>query len=543
MRHDPPPDPLRATSSALARVEEELRLSRARLAGIVASAMDAIITVNERQEVVVFNAAAEQIFGLPESEAIGRPLDRFIPARLRAAHQQHIQNFAKTGVTSRTMRRPGILSAVRASGEEFPIEASISHMESDGQRFFTVILRDVTERHRAEEALRQREAQLREAQKMEAVGQLAGGIAHDFNNLLTAITSYTELLLADTAESAPQHLDLLEIQRAADRATALTRQLLTFSRRRPPQPQVLDLSIEARSVVKLLGRLLDSRIQVEIEVDADVWLVRADPGQIEQVLMNLGVNARDALPEGGRVLITLRNVSLTAGDPRCASGLPSGEYVELAVADNGIGMDAETKARLFEPFFTTKPPGMGTGLGLATVYGIVEQAQGHVEVESEPGQGATFRILLRRHQGMMPVAPRREASGALAGGHETILLVEDEAVVRDSTRRLLERQGYTVLEARHGADALRLLEEDRRIDLVLSDVVMPEMGGGELSRRAQQARPGLRMVFMSGYTDKGVRRQEALPPDAHFLAKPFHAEALLGMIRRVLDDTHAADQA
>jgi signal transduction histidine kinase len=384
---------------------------------------------------------------------------------------------------------------------------------------------DVSEQRKGEEALRQSEAQLRHAQKMEAVGQLAGGIAHDFNNLLTGILSYADLVLGELRPGDPVRADLEQIRHAAQRAAALTRQLLAFSRRQVLQPHVLSLNGCVAELDAMLRRLLGADVTLETELDPGLWYVQADPGQLEQVLVNLVVNARDAMPAGGRVTIATANLPLSHG-----------AYVTLSVSDTGIGMDAATQSRIFDPFFTTKEQGKGTGLGLSTVYGIVEQSGGHVTVESAPGQGATFTIFFPRHSapalGLPPGADRR----SLPAGTETLLLVEDEAAVRTSTRRLLERQGYTVVEARHGADALRIFEEGGRpIDLVLTDLVRPEMGGRELVERLRARHPGVKVLYMSGYSERAVAVDGVMPPRTGFVEKPFTVEQLIRRTREILD--------
>jgi PAS domain S-box-containing protein len=400
-----------------------------------------------------------------------------------------------------------------------------------------IVNQDITERHAAEEALRQSEQQLRQAQKMEAVGQLAGGIAHDFNNLLTGILSYCDLILQEIRGGDPIRADLEQIRHAGLRAAGLTRQLLAFSRRQVLQPRVLSLNSTVAELDGMLRRLLAADIMLESELDPALGYVLADPGQIEQVLVNLVVNARDAMPRGGRVRIATANVRLAAEGEERPNGVRPGVYVALSVTDTGVGMDLQTQARIFEPFFTTKEPGKGTGLGLSTVYGIAQQSGGHVTVESAPGQGATFTVYLPRHDAAAAAIPARHDRRSLPGGRETILLVEDEAAVRSSARRLLERYGYTVMEARHGADALRMVEEGGpEVDLVLTDLVMPEMGGRELVERLRARRPTLKVLYMSGYTEKAITADGIMPPRTGFVEKPFTVEQLLRRLREILDE-------
>jgi PAS domain S-box-containing protein len=399
-----------------------------------------------------------------------------------------------------------------------------------------LVNQDITDQRAGQEALRRSEEQLRHAQKMEAVGQLAGGIAHDFNNLLTGILSYSDLVLQELRQGDPIRADIEQIRHAGERAAALTRQLLAFSRRQVLQPRVLSLNGSVTELDSMLRRLVGADVSLETELDPGLWYVLADPGQLEQVLVNLVVNARDAMPDGGRLRIETANLHLQATDDSRANGVRPGAYVTLSVRDTGAGMDVPTQARIFEPFFTTKSAGKGTGLGLSTVYGIVEQSGGHIAVESAPGQGAAFTIFLPRHEGPGVAGTAKTDRRSLPGGTETLLLVEDEAAVRDSARRLLERHGYTVIEARHGADALRIVEAgDRQIDLVLTDLVMPEMGGRELVERLRARHPSLKVLYMSGYSERAVTVDGVMPAGTGFVEKPFTIEQLTRRTREILD--------
>ena len=400
-----------------------------------------------------------------------------------------------------------------------------------------VLNQDVSEQRAAEQALRRSEEQLRQAQKMEAVGQLAGGIAHDFNNLLTAILSYCDLLLEEVRQGDPLRGDIEQIRQAGQRAAGLTRQLLAFSRRQVLQPKVMSLNTIVTETDGMLRRLLGADIVLDVSCDPGLWYVLADPGQIEQVLVNLVVNARDAMPQGGKVSVTTSNREIPTESSTRPNGVRAGSYVALEVTDGGVGIEMANHARIFEPFFTTKEPGKGTGLGLSTVYGIVQQSGGHITLDSAPGRGATFTVFLPRHIGSEPPAASKVDRRRLPGGTETLLLVEDEAAVRSSARRLLERQGYHVLEARHGADALRIVEESGRpIDLVVTDLVMPEMGGKELAERLRTHRPGLKVLFMSGYTEKAISSGGVMPPHTGFVEKPFTVEQLMRRLREILDE-------
>jgi PAS domain S-box-containing protein len=384
--------------------------------------------------------------------------------------------------------------------------------------------------------LKSLEEQLLHSQKMEAIGRLAGGIAHDFNNLLTAITGYTDLMLMKIPEDDPLHHKAEEIKRAAERATALTRQLLTFSRKQVLQPKVLNLNAVISEMEKLLQRLIGEDVNLLTVLDPGIGAVKTDPGQIEQVIMNLAVNARDAMPEGGRLTIETINVELDEAYARGHVDIIPGPYVMLAVSDTGVGMDAETIARVFEPFFTTKARDKGTGLGLATVYGIIKQSGGHIWVYSELGRGTTFKIYLPRVEEDICYIPPSKQPDECLEGWETILLVEDDEMVRSIISESLRLNGYTVLVARQGDEASRICAEyDGPIHLMVTDVVMPGMNGRELAERLAPERPEMKCLFMSGYTDKSIVHNGVLEPGTAFLQKPFRLEALLQKAREVLD--------
>ena len=393
---------------------------------------------------------------------------------------------------------------------------------------FEMIVEDVTER-------RQLETQFRQAQKMEAVGQLAGGVAHDFGNLITAIMGYSDLLLRSLTSDDPRRQDALEIKETAARAGALTRQLLAYSRRQVLTPMVLDLNAVVAEMATMLRRLIGEDIQLVTVSRTTLGRIKADRGQLEQVVMNLAVNARDAMPGGGKLTIETANVELDARDARHLPGVRPGPAVLLAVGDTGTGMEPEVRAHLFEPFFTTKGAGKGTGLGLATVYGIVKQSGGAIAVDTAPGQGTTFRIYFPRVEDAVSGVADAEIDIERCRGTETILIVEDEAIVRAPARAYLQSLGYTVLEAANGADALRLAEDGAAIDLMVSDIVMPGMAGPELARRFRALRPDTPILLTSGYSDQSLRSGAPLPPDTGFLQKPFTPEGLIRRIRHLLD--------
>jgi signal transduction histidine kinase len=398
------------------------------------------------------------------------------------------------------------------------------------------------ERARTEGVLRETEAQLRQAQKMEAVGRLAGGVAHDFNNLLTVIRGYSELLLGRLGPTDAMRKDMEEVKKAADRASGLTRQLLAFSRRQFIAAKVVDLNALIANMDGMLRRLIgEDIVELCAELDSSTGAIKADPGQVELVIMNLVVNARDAMPKGGRLTIETRNVTIGKGARLDAVGVEPGSYVLLTVCDTGHGMDAETRSHLFEPFFTTKEKGKGTGLGLSTVYGIVKQSGGSITVDSAPGRGTTFRIYFPRVEQEIPGSAGGVETIDPAHGRETILLVEDEPSVRGLVHETLRLHGYTVLEARHGIEAL--LTSARYvgpIHLLLTDVVMPQMSGPEVAEKLLIVRPGTKVLYMSGYPDHPVFDQGGVSRETGFLPKPFSPHVLAQKVREVLDGVKAA---
>ena len=497
---------------------------------ILATAPDTIVTVDHRGGIVSANEASYRHSGRT-GDLVGVQFAELVHESDRTIVGDHLR--ATMGGESRNFE-------ARFNGPDDAIawqQCTSSPIRDDDEAISGALLicHDVTERKRGEEQLRVSEDQLRHAQKMEAVGGLAGGIAHDFNNILTAIRTYARFMLEDLPEGHPCRREALGVESAVDLAATLTRQLLTFSRRQIMQPRILDLNGSVREVEEMLRRVLGSDIQVSATLDPTLGMTNADPGQIGQVLLNLAMNARDAMPEGGRLRIETSNATLDREYMQQHAGANPGDYVMIAVRDSGIGMDRAVQARIFEPFFTTKEPGKGTGLGLAMVYGIVKQSGGYVWVYSEPGQGTTFKVYLPRVEGASePVAVERVDVTSFEGS-ETILLVEDEASVREVSSRLLSRAGYEVIEAKDGREALDICSDvTTNIDLVITDMVMPEIGGRELARRVREMRPGVPLVFMSGYTDDEDLRRSYLEHGSVFLEKPFTPELLLSRTREVL---------
>jgi PAS domain S-box-containing protein len=513
---------------------EQLQDAYDRFRAVTESANDAIVSVDADGRIVFWNQRATLVFGYTGQEALGQTFTMLIPER----HLQDGDDLRRSladGEAQWIGRTVEVVGRTRDGGET-PLELSLSTWKSGLDVFYTGIIRDITDRKRAEEILRQREEQLRQSQKMEAVGRLAGGIAHDFNNLLTAILGYTDFLVQDV--SGPSKGDVEGIQRAGRSAAALTRQLLAFSRRQVLQPIVLDLNATIAGTEKLLRRLIGEDVELALTLEPSLAPVTADPGQIEQVVLNLAVNARDAMPNGGRLTIATSADTMAADTMLDGMSIKAGSYVVITVTDTGCGMSDEVRSRIFEPFFTTKGIGRGTGLGLATVYGIVQQSNGFIEIQSAAGRGTTFRIGLPATSGpTAEVVVPDERPPRMLRGSETILLVEDNESVRGFAVEALERAGYRVLEAEHGEHGLRLAAEPgHRIDLVVTDIVMPLMGGRDLAARLRDLRPEVQIIFTSGYTDDEIVRQGALQGTA-FLQKPFTADALGRLVREVLDRT------
>jgi len=517
------------------RAEEALRQSNAAFEALINASPLAIVTFDADGIITMWNPAAERMFGWTASEAVGR-FHPIVPdearEEFRAFREIALRGGTLAGVEVRRRRKDGSPIDIRF------FTAPLRGPDGTVTSIMSIIV-DVTEQKATEEALRRTEERFLQAQKMEAVGRLAGGVAHDFNNLLMAITGHCELLQAQLAEDDPLRGELEEIRRAGERAASLTRQLLAFSRRQVVDFRVVDLNEIVAATEKMLRRLIGEDVEIVTSLGEGVGRIKADPGQVEQVIMNLAVNARDAMPRGGTLSIATAEVVLEPAEAERIPGAAPGRYARLAVADTGCGMDETVRSHLFEPFFTTKEH--GTGLGLATVYGIVQQLGGFVRVETAPGRGTTFEIFFpwAGAQGARSEAaeePLRPAAGA-----ETVLVAEDEDLVRDLVCEILRRSGYAVLEARDGHEALAVAERHRGpIHLLLTDVVMPRMSGSDLARRLASRRPEMRVLYMSGYTDDETLRRGVLAGGKAFLQKPFRAAVLAARVREVLDAPHGS---
>ncbi len=514
--------------------EAELRGTLSLLAATLESTTDGILVVDRGGKIVSLNRKFVAMWRIPQAVLDSRDDDqaiRFVLSQLEdpeAFVSKVRELYAQPDAESFDVLE-------FTDGRVF--ERYSMPQRIDGQSVGRVwSFRDVTERRRAETELRESELQLRQSQKMDAIGRLAGGVAHDFNNLLTVILGYCDAMLETLVAPDPMRHAAEEIKSAAERAAALTRQLLAFSRKQMLEPRELDLNVALAGTGRLLRRLIGEDIELELKLDPDLGRVVADEQQVQQVIMNLAINARDAMPRGGRLTLATANARLDASYAHLHPPLPPGEYVMLTVSDTGLGMDAETRSRVFEPFFTTKEQGKGTGLGLATVYGIVKQSGGYIWVYSEPGQGTVFKIYLPRLDASSLVGEGVAAASRLSAGTETVLLVEDEAMVRDLLRGALEGRGYRVLAAGSGEQALEVASAHRGpLHLLVTDVVMPGMRGPELATRLGPLHPELRVLHVSGYADDAALRHGVREGSTAFLQKPFTVEALVRKIREVLD--------
>jgi two-component system, cell cycle sensor histidine kinase and response regulator CckA len=522
--------------AACRQAEEALRESEARFRRLAESGIVGIVVADVHGNILDANEAYLKMVGYSRDELLQGAVrwTDLTPPELQHLAARSVEQLKTAGVAP-----PWETESFRKDGSRVPTLVGVAMLEYPRCIAFVA---DLTERRRAEagrrraeDALRQSEEQLRQAQKMEAIGRLAGGVSHDFNNILSVILSYGEILLADLKPADPVRADVEEIHKAALRAAGLTRQLLTFSRQHVVDPRVLDLSEVLMGMDKMLQRILGEDVELVLLPPKSAGRVKVDPSHVEQVILNLVVNARDAMPTGGKLTIETGNVVLD--EEYAMSHLPAkaGPHVMMAVSDSGTGMDRETQARIFEPFFTTKEVGKGTGLGLSTVFGIVQQSGGNIWVYSEPGKGTTFKVYLPRVDDEVD-AMKAQVAPATLRGHETVLLVEDEDQVRAIAVSILRRHGYHVLPAQHAGEALLLCERHSgTIDLLVTDVVMPQMSGPELAKRLGATRPEMKVLCMSGYTDDSIVRHGVLATGVAFLQKPITPASLTRKVREVLD--------
>jgi two-component system, cell cycle sensor histidine kinase and response regulator CckA len=497
---------------------------------LLESASQAIVGVERSGAIVLANRRAEEIFGYKREELIGQRIELLLP-QSRRGHHVHQRDDYFSHPRIRPMGSGIDLAARRKDGGEFPVEVSLSYVEAEGGVYAIAFVSDISQRKHLEE-------QLLHAQKMEAVGRLAGGVAHDFNNMLTVISGYNRMILDELSPLDPLRGYAEEVLKAADRAGALTNQLLAFSRRQIMRPQVISVNSVLAQTEKMLNRLIGEDVDLVMQLAADAGNIKADPGHVEQAVVNLAVNARDAMPLGGRLTIETENVHLDENYARTHMGVTPGDFVLIAVSDTGHGMDAETRRRIFEPFFTTKEKGKGTGLGLATVYGMIKQTGGDIWVYSEPGQGTTFKLYFPRVSEPASDGADGESAPERRAGGETILVVEDEKAVRELTVRMLQQLGYVILTASSGQEALEICRNHAGfIDMLLTDVVMPGMSGRQLADQLLLQRPDTAVLFLSGYTENTVVHHGVLDAGVNFLPKPFSRENLAKKLREVLART------
>jgi PAS domain S-box-containing protein len=531
-----------------------VQLAESKLEGLLEAAFDAIVAVDANGIVILANSHAERLFGYAHNEMAGQRVDLLVPnstgalqsgsADHKAAHSRRVARGAGTDLTGH-----------RRDGTRFPAEISLSAIDTDDGVLISAAIRDVSDRLAAQaegERLRAQAEhdrlgrQLQQAEHLESLGRLAGGVAHDFNNLLCAITNYSQFVGEEVAAAADGDTgrdwqatlsDINQIQVATQRASALTHQLLAFARREPVKPMVVDLNEVIRDVEPLLRLTCDDDIDLVVTLALDLDHIKADSAQMEQVLVNLATNSRYAMPEGGSLTIDTENVVVDGHYAEVRPELEVGSYVRLRVSDTGTGMTPDVVERAFEPFFTTKPEGAGTGLGLATVYGIVTQAGGHAHIYSEPGVGTTFSMLFPRTSDAPTGSGERQTGESIRSecGGQTVLVVEDEDLLRDVTTRILTRAGYNVITSANGPEALRLATAyDGPIDLLLTDVVMPKMSGKDFAQRLVAARPETLVLFMSGYAESVLGAKGNLEPGVILIDKPFSEPTLLAKIRAVL---------
>jgi len=523
---------LELQNEELVRIQIELAAARARYFDLYDLAPVGYCTINGSGVIVEINLTATALLGLARNELIGRPLSQFIFREDQDNYYLHFKQIMAVGDPQQCELR-----MMKSDGGVFwaQLEATAAD-DADGTIGCRMAISDITRRKDTEVAQARFEQHLQVAQKMEAIGHLAGGVAHDFNNMLAVIIGNIGLLLEGLEPDHPLRGNVVEIGQAADRSAAMTHQLLAFSRKQVLQPKLLNLNEVACGLDRMLGRLIGEHIEIHHELSTNLGPILADPGQIEQVIVNLAVNARDAMPGGGRLIIATANVTLDTEMAMAMGTAAPGSYVSLTVTDDGCGMDDPTATHIFEPFFTTKEVGKGTGLGLATVFGIVKQSNGEISVRSVPGKGTTFQILFPQQVSCVDLFTPSPEQEAPSGGQETILVVEDEELVRKVALRILGGVGYHVLTAASGVEGLRLIRSHAgAIDLVLTDMVMPQMSGQTFVKALREIRPGTRVLFMSGYSGDSTEVRGILAPDTGFIGKPFRTPDLVAKVRGMLD--------
>ncbi len=510
-------------------IAASLRLSEAKLAGILASAMDAIVTVDENQNIVLFNAAAEKMFRCSAEEALGRSLDNFIPDRFRAAHREHIRVFGETNVTQRTMGKTRSLFGLRSDGDEFPIEASISQIDADGHKLFTAIIRDISDKKRLE-------SQFLRAQRMESIGTLAGGIAHDLNNVLSPILTAVELLqMRLNDESSQRLLNILHTN--AVRGSEMIKQVLSFARGVEGEHIPLQPTHLIKEIVKILADTMSKNIEITFSIDPELWSVSGDATQLHQVLMNLCVNARDAMPHGGGLRIEAENVEIDEHYARMNVDAKPGKYVSIGVIDTGHGIPEQNLTKIFDPFFTTKEYGQGTGLGLSTVAGIVRSHGGFINVYSEIGRGARFKVYLPAIASAQTAHAKPSRRDLPVGDGELILVIDDENAIREVASETLNAFGYRVIAANDGAEAMAVFATHKDdVKVVITDMMMPYMDGPATIRALRRLDPKVKIIATSGLKAEDKISDAAQLGVITFLPKPYTAEKLLKTVAAALKE-------
>jgi two-component system cell cycle sensor histidine kinase/response regulator CckA len=512
------------TDAVVNNIPRLLRESEDMVMALLEASSQGIFSIDRKGRIVLANRRAEEMFAYSREELLASHIESLVPDYCV---------FPQANMREDPGAPPGIAAGAdllgrRKDGSEFPVEVSLSNIATAKGVFGIVFISDISQRRLMEEELVQ-------AHKMEAVGRLAGGVAHDFNNMLTVISGYNRMILDELPPLDPLRDNAQEILKAADRAAALTNQLLAFSRRQIIRPRVLNVNVVLANIEKMLRRLIVEDIELVLRPAEEIGNIKADPAHIEQAIVNLALNARDAMAAEGRITIESANVHLDETYTRSHPGIEPGEFVMIAVSDTGQGMDAETRRHIFEPFFTTKDPGKGTGLGLATVYGMVKQSGGDIWVYSELGRGSTFKLYFPKVLEPVPESGGNESEPQEAHGDDIVLVVEDERAVRELAVKMMQQLGYTVLEAASGAEAIEISNMyPARISLMVTDVVMPNISGRQLAEALLVSRPAMKVLYLSGYTEDTVLRHGVLDASVDFLPKPFSREILARKIRAIL---------